>query len=200
MQVEATKIEKGKRNFLIFFFSSLCLWIAPFLIRLLIGDYEDPIVVPNIDKSQISNPIYLILERIKDGNKFLAFKLIFWNNFKVCVLNILGGAMLGILTVLSLIKNGFYTGGIVINALNYGLNTNEILKYTLPHSIELIGIWYSGTVGFCFAKMIIDYMRIRIVPSLFYIMFLGKTVAIIFILILIAAFVEVYVSMSIFLK
>lgn len=63
----------------------------------------------------------------------------------------------GITTIISLILNSFTTGGVIGNAFKSGFLIPEILRVTLPHSLEFIAVWLaasSGLRGFPYAMHI----------------------------------------------
>lgn len=190
---------KSKRAFWLFCLLSAALWIIPFFIRIFLIDCDDIGLVPQPKEtvqSEVHNIVTEIVRKIETGNRFSAFGVMFWNNFKVCIINMIGGVMLGIVTVFSLLQNGFFTADAMINVYNSGMPINTIIKHTLPHSIELIGAWLSGAIGFSFAKSIIDFMRGKGMLTIQFLKFLGINAFVILIITLIAAYLEVYVSMS----
>ena len=195
--MELQKIKQEKRTFWLFFLLSACLWLIPFLMRIFVIDFGNIEPLPKITETQAPSAISKITQEFVEGNKLSAFGLMFWNNIKVCIINVVGGAMLGIITTISLLQNGFFTGDVMSNVYNSGMPVNEIIKHTLPHSIELIGAWLSGATGFSFAKIIIDYMRGKAMPCKRFIKFLGYNALIVLLITLIAAFIEVYISVSI---
>lgn len=189
--------KRNKTTFFFCFFLSALLWIIPFLIRIFLIDFSDnePTLLPQVvEDSQDSNVINEIIHQLDAGNQFSAFSLVFWNNLKVCIINMAGGALLGILTIVSLLQNGFFTADVLTNIHSNGMPVSIILKYTLPHSVEILGAWLSGTIGFCFTRIIIDYLRIKILPDIRYIRFLGVNILIVLLITLVSAYIEVYIS------
>ena len=61
--------------------------------------------------------------------------------------NLSGVAFFGITPFLNLTMNGLVGGILVRQALAAGITWQEIMRYTLPHSIELLAVWLSGTAG-----------------------------------------------------
>ena len=188
--------QKAKRVFWFFIFFSAFLWLIPFLIRIFFIDFDIIEPIPKIVVIQKTTVVSQISQQLVEGNKFYAFGLVFWNNLKVCIISIVGAAMFGIATVYNLVQNGFYTGDVMINIYESGLPINEILKHTLPHSIELFGFWLSGAIGFSLVKIIIDFIRTNTIPSKRFVVFLGKNAFLIFLTILLASYIEVYISIS----
>jgi uncharacterized membrane protein SpoIIM required for sporulation len=175
------------------------LWIIPFIIRIFLidfGTFESVQLPEKIEQSEVQNVAKEIVQKLEAGNRFSAFSLMFWNNFKVCIIHMVGGVMLGIVTAVSLLQNGFFTADIMTNIYYSGMPVSAIMKHTLPHSMEIIGAWLSGAIGFSFAKIIIDYMGGKGVPILRFIKFLGINFFAVLLITLIAAYMEVYVSMS----
>lgn len=186
----------GKRAFWLFCLLSVNLWLIAFLIRILFVDNEY-FIPPETSELQVFDNFFKVAQQLDEGNKFNAFSSIFWNNLKICLFNIAGGAMFGIATIISLLQNGFFTADVFCILYNNGISVNEILKHTLPHSVELIASWLSGAIGFCFAKLIIDYLREKALPNDRFIVFMGFNSLIIVITTLIAALIEVYISVPI---
>lgn len=197
--MELQKIKQGKRAFWFFFLLSACLWLIPFFVRVYFIDLGGIESLPKEEGLQPHTPnaVTQITQQLNEGNKFYAFSLMFWNNIKVCIINIVGGAMLGIITTISLLQNGFFTADVMSNVYHNGMAVKDIIKHTLPHSVELLGAWLSGAIGFSFAKIIIDYMRGKAMPCKRFIKFLAHNALIVLLITLIAAFIEVYISVSI---
>lgn len=119
------------------------------------------------------------------------------NNLRVCVLMILGGLSLGIVSEVMLAYNGYVFGTIFAIGVNlYGLN--KCLEATLPHSIEIIGIVLSASLGMSIAVFVIRLMFKRTDLSYitndirFYLSMLLLSIAIV----IMAAFLESYVSIK----
>jgi len=82
--------------------------------------------------------------------------------------------MFGIVTLINLVVNGFITADTFATIYNNGMEVSKILKYTLPHCFELIGVWFSGAIGFSLVKIIIDFIRTNTTPSKRFVVFFGK--------------------------
>jgi uncharacterized membrane protein SpoIIM required for sporulation len=124
------------------------------------------------------------------------FLLIFKNNLKGCLVNIFGGIMLGLGTLMNLIYNGFFSADVFKSSFDAGLSLSEILKVTLPHSFELIGFWLSGAIGFYIAWHLLQLMRGKeSLPKGFY-KTVGTGAALVFVIIFVAAYVEAYISVN----
>jgi len=163
--------------------------------------------MPDVPSEQLdvhSSPIIQLIDDIiqllNEGNRKDAFVLIFINNIKGCLLNIVGGVVLGLGTFFNLVFNGFGSADMFVASYEAGLSINEILKATLPHSFELLGFWLSGGMGFYFAWSIIQFIRKNESFSSHFYKQMGVCAIIVFILILSAAYVEAYISTSISLE
>lgn len=128
------------------------------------------------------------------NDRWSVFCLIFINNLKVCIVNITGGVMLGVVTFTNLVINGFLAADTFMSLHNNGMKVGKILEHTLPHSIELVGIWLSGAIGFSITMVIIDLMRGKEMPSILFFRTLSKIALVTILIILFAAFIETYIS------
>lgn len=124
-----------------------------------------------------------------------AFRLIFLNNAKVEIINVIGGMFLGIGTLLNLVKNGLFSANL-FSSLHYnnGMSWDSIVNFTAPHSFEMLGIWLSGGVGFYIAILIYKAMNQENYPKLSDYKVIGMGILVSLLLILSAAYVEAYVS------
>lgn len=189
-----------KKSFFYCLILSFLIWLLPFLIRIVLGNisYEQINNVSSPLQSETSVSIVdKIAHLIKKENRSDVFLLIFKNNIKGCTINIAGGMLLGLGTVVNLSINGFYSSDVFIVSYYSGQTIKQILHVTLPHSFELIGFWLSGAIGLHLAWNIILFIRGKeSFTSLFY-KKVGMWTAITFLIILAAAFVEAYVSINI---
>ncbi len=174
---------------------SFALWTIPLILRIYWVE------APNIeaDNEQLfldsgNDVLKEISKLISEGNKQELFIYIFWNNIKGCILNILGGVLLGLGTLLSLTLNGFVFADIYVSSYNSGITISEMLKVTLPHSFELIGTWLSGALGFYIAWLIICFMRGKenFTPKVCRL--IGMYSAIVVLIVLLAAYVEAFIT------
>ncbi len=133
-----------------FVFFLVLVWLIPFLIELLCVKVQMP--NPNSIGTKPLSAMNNVLAAYANNNRYSAFVLIFFNNAKVLLYNIAGGSSLGICTFFNLIVNGCAAAFDFGNAHKMGLSWTTIAIHTLPHSIELIGIWLSGGIGFSIAK------------------------------------------------
>jgi uncharacterized membrane protein SpoIIM required for sporulation len=137
-----------------------------------------------------------IIKSLDRGDNRSAFLLIFTNNLKGCLLNIFGGVMLGLGTVINLLYNGFFSADMFKSSYDAGLSLSKILNVTLPHSFELIGFWLSGAIGLYIAWNVILFIRGKENFTALFYKTVGISVAVIFFIILGAAYVEAYISTS----
>lgn len=182
---------RTKRTFRFFLFYSFLFWGVPFTLRLFFID------VNGIDTQSTENSLNIVTEitaHVLNNDRWSVFCLIFINNLKVCVVNIVGGVMLGIPTVINLLINGFSAADVFANIHSNGIGVSQILKHTLPHCFELVGIWLSGAIGFSLAKLMIDFMRGNEVINVKFFRFISKCIVVTVLIILLAAFIEAYVS------
>lgn len=182
---------KARRLFLFFLFFSFLFWFVPFMLRLfLINGVE----IENNTQVKCLNVVSDITKCLLKNDRWSAFCLIFSNNLKVCIINIVGGVMLGIVTLINLVVNGFIAADTFATIHNNGMEVSKILKYTLPHCFELLGVWLSGAIGLCIAKVVFNYMKDNKLPTYHSFKFIGKCFIVVVIIILVAAFIEAYVS------
>ena len=185
-----------KSNIIYFFIAALLCWLFPFIYRIFF--IESPIIENHQlagHASDLQNTVGNIMQALSD-NREEAFALIFANNLKGCLLNIAGGAFLGLGTVVNLMINGFYSADVFATSYNSGLTLQKILSVTLPHSFELIGFWLSGAIGFYIAWHFILFIRGK---NHFNLLFLKRVIiltVIVFVIILSAAYVEAFISVS----
>ena len=179
-----------------FYIISFIFWLLPFITRIFFIEINLEQYDSDLNNTS-SDTMNNIISSLSEGNKQNAFILIFFNNLKGCVINIVGGVLLGFGTIINLMINGFYSADIFINSYNVGMSIKSILKVTLPHSFELIGFWLSGAIGFYIAWNIIQFMRGKESMTPNFYKNVGIYSFITFFIILGAAYIEVYVSATI---
>ena len=171
-------------------------WSLPFVTRIFIDiPTSNTISLKFIEDNSISI-VDKIIQALSQNDNKSAFLLIFKNNMKGCFLNIVGGITLGIGTVVNLSVNGFSLSDIIVNSYHSGLSMENIFKMILPHSFELIGLWLSGAIGFIITWEIIKFMRGQNVFTVSFIKQVVLLITIIFFITLLAAYVEVYISIN----
>lgn len=171
------------------------MWILLFALRIFVIempqiDMEKLQQLPNVENKAAQET----LQHFSVGNKQAAFVSIFTNNIKSCILNILGGAFLGLSTMINLAFNGFAFADIMVSIHSAGMSIRDILRTTLPHSFELIGTWLSGGIGFYIAWLIICFMQGKesFTPKICKL--IGMYSIVVFLIILLAAYVEAFIT------
>lgn len=174
---------------------AFALWFLPFMLRILVVE------IPQIDTDKLqqlpqteNKALQETIQHLSDGDKEAAFISIFTNNLKGCMLNILGGVLLGLGTLVSLVFNGFVFADVYASFYEAGMTIPLMLKVTLPHSFELIGFWLSGGIGFYIAWLIICFMRGKESFTSKSYKLIGIYSVIVFLIILSAAYVEAFIS------
>jgi len=170
-------------------------WLIPFLLRLFW------IEIPEMNSIQIkqlpnaiNDPMQKLARLILEGNKKEAFILIVTNNLKGCIYNVAGGVSLGIVTLINLCYNGFFSANIIMAHYKSGMSISNILKLTLPHSFEFLGFWLSGGIGLYIAWEIINVIRGKVdFPFIIY-KKIGFYLVITIIITLLAAYVEAFIT------
>lgn len=135
----------------------------------------------------IDNTLYL------NQSQWELFLLILKNNSLVYFLNISGFLTFGIFTTLNTFYNGFVLGYLLITINRFFIDSALIYKSLVPHSIEIIGIIISSTLGFYLTNYLSKNIFLNTKPK-FDIKNFTSLFVIGFIIILIAAFIESYVS------
>lgn len=170
-------------------------WLLPFIARISMGDiaYEqnDTTAQENTMETTVVDDI---IQSFNDDNFCAAFGLIFKNNIKSCCINIAGGVMLGLGTIVNLAMNGFFSSDIFVSSYYSGMSIDQILAVTLPHSFELIGFWLSGAIGLWIAWNMIQFIRGKESFTRLFYKRVGLWSVLTFVIILAAAFVEAYIS------
>ncbi len=177
---------------------NLCIYVAiatyicSFFIAFYVGKY----------KSQVDDEIYYYIETKSidfdddvsfSSSSFERFKQIFINNEKVVIYNYFGALSFGFSSLASLAFNGSTFGNYIGYYSNH-ISTPIILRYTLPHSFELIAIILSGGegiyLGIYLLLCLIGRKELKNIDGKLYIHFILCTF-----IILLAAFVEAYITM-----
>ena len=125
------------------------------------------------------------------------FKYILINNIKIIFIILLGFLSVGLTTIINIIYNGVYFGYLVAHAVYLGYNIEVIILLTFPHGIfEIPAIIIAGAAGFKIPYEIVRYLAGRKEQPLTkedikeYLMLALISI----ILIVIAAFVEAYIT------
>lgn len=139
---------------------------------------------------------YIINLSFEKTNMYPNFTEIFINNSYISLISIVGIISLGLISVILLFINGFYLG----SALHYSIDNSGILytvKILLPHSIiEIPSILLSTSIGFILILYIIKKSHFKNnFRFTYYIKYILVCAPIILIINLIAALIEVFISM-----
>ncbi|MCF0191188.1 MAG: stage II sporulation protein M [Marinilabiliaceae bacterium] len=177
----------------IFFFLSFALWTLSFIIRLSV--HIEPVV--NDNGGRTNKVVENIIEAADNNDDVRTFELIFINNIKGCAINVLGGVLLSVATIVNLLINGLAAADVFRSTCDAGFSLSTMLKATLPHSFELVGFWLSGTVGFMITWQMIRFMTGKEAFSMLVLKQMGTLLFVTVIIILCAAYVEAYISMNI---
>ncbi len=126
---------KNKRFYLLIVIAFI-LWLVPFLIRLFFINTDTSIETNRLQEKGIRNSqtVDNLVNSLNDNNKRKTFIIIFENNITGCIINVLGGTLLGLGTIVNLIINGFASSDVIVYSYNSGLSVREITHATLPHS------------------------------------------------------------------
>ncbi|HJH46270.1 stage II sporulation protein M [Bacteroides fragilis] len=186
---------KNKRFYLLIVIAFI-LWLVPFLIRLFFINTDTSIETNRLQEKGIRNSqtVDNLVNSLNDNNKRKTFIIIFENNITGCIINVLGGTLLGLGTIVNLIINGFASSDVIVYSYNSGLSVREITHATLPHSFELIGFWISGAIGLSIAWKIILFMKNKEILDIQFYKDVLIQFIIVFIIILSAAYVEAYIT------
>lgn len=178
-----------------FFITAFLFWLLPAIVRLCAIDIPE-IATSHTTTFEINSPANKTLYFLYNKDKYSAFITILKNNMQGCILNVLGGGLLGIGTLFNLSLNGFCFADVCCRTYKIGMSITNIFALTLPHSFELIGFWISGGIGLYIAWNIISFMHTNRMPTFKFYKNIGINLLIIFIIILSAAYIETYVSIN----
>ena len=178
-----------------FFIAAFLFWLLPAIVRLCAIDISE-IAISHTTTFEIISPANKTLYFLYNKDKHSAFITILKNNMQGCILNVLGGGLLGIGTLFNLLLNGFCFADVCCRTYKLGMSITDIFALTLPHSFELIGFWISGGIGLYIAWNIILFMYTDKMPTFKFYKNIGINLLIIFIIILSAAYIETYVSIN----
>lgn len=168
-------------------FSPLIIILAVYAIGMVVG-YHTP--VERVESNMHHN-ITIEASLLGEENNWEIFKHISVNNCKVALVSIIFGALtFGVFSVLHAFYNAFVWGH-VIRFYSVHLTTSEILWSTIPHSGEILGMALAACTGFFISlKLFLP----RYAQPFRRVVFLGTLS---FLIIILSAFLESYVSMSI---
>ncbi|WP_158860993.1 stage II sporulation protein M [Lunatibacter salilacus] len=160
---------------------------AVYLTGMLVGFYIDPVFEMNsLDNTALIQTF--------DQPKPLLFWSIAGNNLSVALINLAGGFSLGIVSLL----NTFYNGSVLGYAFSVAGNdlpVTVILRHLLPHAIEIVGIILSCSLGLYLGIYLIRAAFLDIKAGFNFKGFMIQA-GITLIILLVAAYLEAYVSLS----
>jgi len=191
------------RSLLNAFLACAFIWLLPFVVAIIqTGDASNPAEDPSDKQRTLQNEQFdeqftreVRWDLFKTQRE--AFRTILTNNTRVAVTNGSGAFTFGITTVASLSINGLATGHLIKRHIVHGMSVHTVLAYTLPHSIELIGVWLAGAVGLRGATVVFSLVRGRAQDqSAQTLMILISAFLLSLGIILIAAWLEAYVTMD----
>jgi uncharacterized membrane protein SpoIIM required for sporulation len=179
-----------------FLLASFIIWLVPFLVF-----FSNPHWFAGKQAFQSTQTVQLV-EQSAGINRFIvnkdlhgAFRAILFNNLKVGLLNIAGGAAIAIPTAVNLMANGLNLAGSIYIAMDQGLSLWFIfIRLLAPHIIELLGIWLTAAAGFMVARLCIRYFRYEEMPAKGNILLIIYSGVAGMFIITIAAWLEVYVT------
>lgn len=160
---------------------------AVYLTGVLVGFYMDPPI-------EAANPKAALPFQLLEQSKGEQFYAIAGNNITVALINLLGGFSLGILSLLNTFYNGVVLGYAFSVAVDH-FPVAEILGHLLPHAIEIVAIILSCSLGFYIGSYFIKKLLLDKASEFDYRLFTFQT-ALTIVIILAAAFLEVYISFS----
>lgn len=132
-------------------------------------------------------------KKLTEDNKIEILKDIIFNNLQVIIKNVLGFLSLGLLSILSVVYNGYICGFITIYTYKvYSLDA--VFRHILPHLIEIIGITISAGIGISLSIELIKYL-FESETSFNYKSYLYLFI-ISFCIIILAGFLETFISIN----
>jgi stage II sporulation protein M len=135
-----------------------------------------------------------VMGGIAGDSRSLIFVKIFLNNLQACLFLFLGGASLGAVTLFILSTNGLIIGSI-IEIVREKQGLDFIFAAILPHGIfEIPSFILSGALGFMLAKALLDEWNGKADAASAAAHYGRFFVKFVFPLILIAAFVEAFIT------
>lgn len=140
-----------------------------------------------------TNTLSLNVNDIAQQSTHNLFLSIIKNNTTMYLTGVCGFLTLGLLTAISTFYNGFVFGYLIITLNRHFNGSDIIVKNVLPHSIEILGLILSSSIGFYLSSLIIKKfffnknICIEYKKLLYY--FIGG-----YLIILISAYIESYVS------
>jgi uncharacterized membrane protein SpoIIM required for sporulation len=116
------------------------------------------------------------------------------NNISVILINISGGFSIGIVSLLNTFYNGVVLG-YAFSVAGENIPVDVILRHVLPHAIEIVAVILSCSLGFYMGVNLFKKLILGRKPIFAYRWFISQTVLTL-IIVVVAAILEVYVSLS----
>ena len=177
---------------------SIIIWLIPFLFRLMTPSHYYYVDTQALEKAGMTKQLSTmdsLLHYVDNNEREQVFLTIAKNNLKGCFINIAGGCMMGVVSVVNLSFNGFFSAGLIKQTYQQGIPFRRICELTIPHSFELIGFWWSGAIGLYIASQIFKAFRGKETDTKIY-RFVGFGLLMVILIIIAAAFVEAYITMN----
>jgi stage II sporulation protein M len=168
------------------FLVSIFIWLIGFLFG--ITTYVAPLTETDSRQYQTS---YGFTKSISN-NTIIIFK----NNFLGILILVLGGFLLSAPTISSLLFNGYQLSIIISSTIESDKSFQEIALLFLPHSIEFIGVWLGGALGFKIALLIFGLLLKNEKPTSKELSSILKYFLYVCIMITIGAIIEGYFSVK----
>ena len=104
-----------------FFIAAFLFWLLPAIVRLCVIDISE-IAISHTTTFEINSPTNKTLYFLYNKDKHSAFITILKNNMQGCILNVLGGGLLGIGTLFNLLLNGFCFADVCCRTYKLGMS------------------------------------------------------------------------------
>ncbi|MEY4048876.1 MAG: Stage sporulation protein [Bacteroidota bacterium] len=137
----------------------------------------------------------LSVDFVSDSNKSskdLFFEILN-NNTSVYFASISGFLTLGLFTAIITFYNGFVLGYLLVTLNRFSNSPADFLPRLLPHSIEIGGFILAATLGFYLTNYVTQHYLLKARPQFDYLLF-GFLFISGYVIILVSAFIESYVS------
>lgn len=115
------------------------------------------------------------------------------NNTFVFFASVSGFLTLGLFTAIITFYNGFVLGYLLVTLNRFSKNSEDFLPRLLPHSIEIVGFILAATLGFYLTNHIAKHYFLKSRHKFNYLIFCLLFISG-YVIILISAFIESYVS------
>ena len=164
------------------------IWFAALIITVVDGRYADALL--GTDPESGDGSVNEIVSA--RGVLFITYR-----NAVAVVCNAAGGLSGGIYTAINLALNGGSLGMYVNAARTRGFSWMRIAAHTVPHFAEYIALWLSGGTGFLLTGFLIKRLRTSKMPARSDVVFFTRLLAVSFMLVLMGAVSEVWISVGV---